>query len=207
MDQHGLNSNMTLLHSQDAQANPRILASSDPEAFRGRKRRRDPLTFTLQRPQPSRESSTLRGRGRYRSPSRVALLTISNNTHLVSTLSSRAVSGASRASSRGRDASPEKRHVMHHHQHHPHHHATLSVTLEGGGHRRSPSPSRSRSPGATALLAVVGAREQRRRRQRTSSRSRRHGLEGPFATRREMGRHGTGFGGWIEESSIARDRD
>ncbi|KAG8166912.1 hypothetical protein KVR01_002601 [Diaporthe batatas] len=95
-----------------------FLASPDPEA-RGRKRRRDPIHVTFSRPQHNPSTgSTLRGRCRHRSPSRLAV--------------------ASRTNSRGvRDVSPStsKRRLV------------AVITLLPENHRRSKSPSRSRPGG------------------------------------------------------------
>lgn len=149
---------------------PQTTASPDPEA-RGRKRRRDPLNlFSLPRHKPSGESSTLRGRCRYRSPSRM---------HLVSTSATATVAAAhTTAHRKGRDRpelspAPEKRRLV------------GVVVLRPENHRRSQSPSRSRSPGGRSqveaeVVPVVMMRQ--RRRQRTQSRSRRHGLKGAFAS-------------------------
>lgn len=139
-----------------AEAHPDYLSPTDPEV-RGRRRRRDPApvyttTTTLQRPRHM-ESSTLRGRGRRRSPSCVNMH--NNNSHFMPLAASRA-------------ASP--RVVRHRRRQQQQQEATTTEEAEdvlgllGGGrpenHRRSQSPSRSR------------------RRQRTQSRSRPHGQAG-----------------------------
>lgn len=139
-----------------AEAHPDYLSPTDPEA-RGRRRRRDPApvyttTTTLQRPRHM-ESSTLRGRGRRRSPSCVNMH--NNNSHFMLLAASRA-------------ASP--RVVRHRRRQQQQQEATTTEEAEdvlgllGGlrpeNHRRSQSPSRSR------------------RRQRTQSRSRPHGQAG-----------------------------
>lgn len=108
-----------------------VLAPQDPEA-RGRKRRRDPIHVTFSRPQHNPSAgSTLRGRGRHRSPSRLAI--------------------ASRTNSRGtRDASPStsKRRLV------------AVITLRPENHRRSRSPSRSR-PAADPDVVSAKRRRQR----------------------------------------------
>lgn len=157
-----------------SEAHPGCLSPTDPEA-RGRRRRRDPIPVYTTLHRPSVESSTLRGRGRYRSPSCVNLIPLS----------------ASRA------GSPRARH---HHQE-----AILAAAedasnrrilsmmlLRPENHRRSQSPSRSRSPvleknpAAKKKAAAQGmfssSSMAARRRQRTQSRSRTHGQAGLFET-------------------------
>lgn len=113
------------------------LASPDPEA-RGRKRRRDPIHLTFNRPQHNPSAgSTLRGRCRHRSPSRLAV--------------------ASRTASRGtRDASPcaSKRRLV----------ATIKLRPEN--HRRSRSPSRSRSMGDSNVVPSKRRRQRTQSRSR-----------------------------------------
>lgn len=112
-------------------------ASSDPEA-RGRKRRRDPIHVTFNRPQHNPSTgSTLRGRCRHRSPSRLAV--------------------ASRTTSRGvRDASPctSKRRLV------------AVITLLPENHRRSKSPSRSRPGGDPNMLSAKRRRQRTQSRSR-----------------------------------------
>ena len=94
------------------------LSSPEPEAQRGRKRLRSPLPFALVTTQtPSGESSTLRGRRRYRSTSLINFSAFSSRS----------------ASRNFRDASysPSRRQVL------------RIVKID---RRRSQSPSRSRSP-------------------------------------------------------------
>lgn len=108
-----------------------VVAPQEPEA-RGRKRRRDPVHVTFSRPQHNPSAgSTLRGRGRHRSPSRLAI--------------------ASRTNSRGtRDASPStsKRRLV------------AVIKLRPENHRRSQSPSRSR-PAADPNVVSAKRRRQR----------------------------------------------
>lgn len=108
-----------------------VLAPQEPEV-RGRKRRRDPIHITFSRPQHNPSAgSTLRGRGRHRSPSRLAI--------------------ASRTNSRGtRDASPcaSKRRLV------------AVIKLRPENHRRSQSPSRSR-PAADPNVVSAKRRRQR----------------------------------------------
>lgn len=108
-----------------------VLPSPEPEA-RGRKRRRDPIHLTFSRPQHNPSvGSTLRGRCRHRSPSRLAI--------------------ASRTNSRGmRDASPSvsKRRLV------------AVITLRPENHKRSKSPSRSR-PGGDSNVFFAKRRRQR----------------------------------------------
>lgn len=126
------------------------LTSPDPES-RGRKRRRDPISFTFTRPDhsPSAESCTFRGRSRHRSSSRLTVL-------------------SSRASSRARHTSPSpsKRRLL------------GIIVIRPENRRRSQSPSRSRSPGAPEMATAAASK---RRRQRTRSRSRPHGRDGTFS--------------------------
>lgn len=173
------------------------LLSPDPEA-RGRQRRRDPLhPYALPRTHnPSRESSTLRGRCRHRSASRL-------NTHLGAALS--------KTSSRHRGDSPgrEKRRLL----------AGAVVAVVGGGGRRRRSRSRSRgrrSCGGRMVVPEVlvvspgvgGVMGQWSRRQRTQSRSRRqHGLEGAYASVALAGRPTLGFEGWVAEDGDANGKD
>lgn len=114
-----------------------FLAASDPEA-RGRKRRRDPIHVTFSRPQHNPSTgSTLRGRCRHRSPSRLAV--------------------ASRTNSRGvRDASPStsKRRLV------------AVITLLPENHRRSKSPSRSRPGGDPNMLSAKRRRQRTQSRSR-----------------------------------------
>lgn len=164
-------------------ADSQSTSSPDPEV-RGRKRRRDPLNpFSLPRHKPSAESSTLRGRCRHRSASRM---------HMVSTLT--AASAAHTTSHRtGRD-SPE-----------------LLSPAAAEDHRRSQSPSRSRSPGASqveaeAVSVVSGQTRRQTRRQRTQSRGRRHGFKGALASVAQTGRPNLGFEGWVmEDGEIEKD--
>ncbi|KAJ4390046.1 hypothetical protein N0V93_007519 [Gnomoniopsis smithogilvyi] len=158
---------------------PQSTESPDPET-RGRKRRRDPLNpFSLPRHKPSAESSTLRGRCRHRSTSRM---------HLVTTMTAATAAAAHTTSHRtGRD-SPE----------------LLSPAAAAENYRRSKSPSRSRSPGAShveaeAVPIVMGQRRRQTRRQRTQSRGRRQGLKGALASAAQTGRPNLGFEEWVKE--------
>lgn len=168
-------------------SDPQSTASPDPEA-RGRKRRRDPLTnnpFSLPRHKPSGESSTLRGRCRHRSASRMHLV--------VSTMSSSTSTTATAAAGANVVVSPE----------------LLSPATEY--HRRSRSPSRSRSrPGRNQIDAadvMAGQRRrQGRRQQRTQSRGRRHGLQGALTSVAQTGRPNLGFEEWVAEDG-EREKD
>lgn len=115
----------------------RARASPDPEV-RGRKRRRDPIQVTFSRPQHNPSTgSTLRGRCRHRSPSRLAT--------------------ASRTNSRSiRDASPSasKRRLV------------AVITVRPENHRRSQSPSRSRSAGDSNVVSVKRRRQRTQSRSR-----------------------------------------
>lgn len=114
---------------------PLGLSSPEPES-RGRKRRRDPISFTFTRPNhsPSVESCTLRGRCRHRSSSRLAF---------ISSRASSCARHASSSSSKGR---------------------LLGVILfRAENHRRSQSPSRSRSPGDHEMASASKRRRQRTR--------------------------------------------
>lgn len=152
---------------------PQSISSPDPEA-RGRKRRRDPLNiFSLPRHKPSGESSTLRGRCRHRSASRM---------HLVST----STTAAHTTSQRMDRDSPE----------------LLSPASENHRRNRSPSRSRSPAASqleAEAVPAVTGSRRRQGRRQRTQSRGRRQGLKGPLTSVVQTGRPSLGFEGWADE--------
>ncbi|KAJ0118161.1 hypothetical protein J7T55_014614 [Diaporthe amygdali] len=110
----------------------------EPET-RGRKRRRDPIQVTFRRPNHNPSTgSTLRGRCRHRSPSRLAI--------------------ASRANSRGtRDvsSSASKRRLV----------AVMTVRLEN--HRRSQSPSRSRSAGDSNVMLAKRRRQRTQSRSRS----------------------------------------
>jgi hypothetical protein len=114
-----------------------VLTPPDPEA-RGRKRRRDPIHLTLSRPQHNPSTgSTLRGRCRHRSPSRLAL--------------------ASRTSSCGmRDASPSatRRRLV------------AVITLLTENHKRSKSPSRSRPGGDPNVMSAKRRRQRTQSRSR-----------------------------------------
>ena len=116
---------------------PGLLTPPDPEA-RGRKRRRDPITLAFSRPQHNPSTgSTLRGRCRHRSPSRLAV--------------------ASRTNSRGmRDASPSatKRRLV------------AVITLRPENHKRSKSPSRSRTDGDPNVLSTKRRRQRTQSRSR-----------------------------------------
>lgn len=168
-------------------SDPQSTASPDPEA-RGRKRRRDPLNnspFSLPRHRPSGESSTLRGRCRHRSASRMHLV--------VSTISSSSGTTTTNAAAAAANAlSPE----------------LLSPATEN--HRRSRSPSRSRSrPGRHQIEAAEMAgqrRRQGRRQQRTQSRGRRHGLTGALTSAAQTGRPNLGFEEWVAEDG-EREKD
>lgn len=113
------------------------LAAQEPEA-RGRKRRRDPIHVTFSRPQHNPSAgSTLRGRCRHRSPSRLAI--------------------ASRTNSRTtRDASlsASKRRLV------------AVITLRPENHRRSQSPSRSRPAGDTNVVSAKRRRQRTQSRSR-----------------------------------------
>ncbi|KAI3402123.1 hypothetical protein diail_52 [Diaporthe ilicicola] len=115
----------------------RAVASPDPEA-RGRKRRRDPIQVTFSRPHHNPSTgSTLRGRCRHRSPSRLA--------------------NASRTNSRStRDASPSasKRRLV------------AVITVRPENHRRSHSPSRSRSARDPNVMSVKRRRQRTQSRSR-----------------------------------------
>lgn len=116
---------------------PGVLAPQESDS-RGRKRRRDPIHVTFSRPQHNPSAgSTLRGRGRHRSPSRLAI--------------------ASRTNSRGtRDASPSasKRRLV------------AVITLRPENHRRSKSPSRSRPAGDPNAVAAKRRRQRTQSRSR-----------------------------------------
>lgn len=172
-------------------SDPQSTTSPDPEA-RGRKRRRDPLTnnnpFSLPRHKHSGESSTLRGRCRHRSASRMHLVMStmsgsSNSSSSAATITTAAAGGANVV------VSPE----------------LLSPATEN--HRRSRSPSRSRSrPGRhhhqiEAAADFTGQRRrQGRRQQRTQSRGRRrHGLQGGLTSVAQTGRPNLGFEEWVTE--------
>lgn len=170
----------------------RPVSSPDPEA-RGRKRRRDPLNLSsLQRQHNTAraESSTLRGRCRHRSPSRLAIMT---------SMSSHPGTGPGNAAGQDPPASPTSS---------PETRRFLSVIMAWPeNHRRSQSPSRSRSRGGGRTKAeLFPLAMTARRRQRTQSRSRRHGREEAFATVRSSPRSPLGFGGWaVEETAKAQD--
>ncbi|CAN8102179.1 unnamed protein product [Discula destructiva] len=186
------------IYTIDPQSTSCGLASPDPEA-RGRQRRRDPLNlFAIPRHNPSRESSTLRGRCRHRSTSRMNLVTLTSTT---------AASQHGR-SHRG-DRSPERRLLAA---------GVIVVRAEGPRRcrrRRGQSPSRSRSPGRgsgsgsgkVAEVLVVSPVVGKRRRQRSQSRGRRHGLEGAFASVVLAGRPTLGFDGWVAEDGGVSDKD
>lgn len=182
MDRPGVSANVDFVVLSES--HPGCLSPTDPEA-RGRRRRRDPVPVytTLHRPQHPAESSTLRGRRRYRS-----LSCMNNDNNFLSLSASRA-------------ASP--RAVRHNHHHH-HHETTTTVVAEDDvltkrrvlstvflrpeNHRRSQSPSRSRSPvpeksqkKAQAIFSSSSSIAARRR-QRTQSRSRPHGQAGLLDT-------------------------
>lgn len=113
------------------------LAPQDPEA-RGRKRRRDPVHITFTRPQHNPSAgSTLRGRCRHRSPSRLAIAS-RTNSHAT------------------RDASPSasKRRLV------------AVITLRPENHRRSQSPSRSRSAGDPNMMFAKRRRQRTQSRSR-----------------------------------------
>jgi hypothetical protein len=136
----------------------RVTFSPEPEAQRGRKRRRTPVPFSIVTTTKtlSGESGTFRGRSRHRATSLVAL------SGLSSTFSSR--NPSTNRTDRSISAS-RKRHFR-------------FIPLGEQQHRRrSQSPSRSRS--ATGLgngdVSVLYP-ERRRRRRRTRSRSRDHGI-------------------------------
>ena len=148
----------------------RVTFSPEPDAQRGRKRRRTPVPFAIVTTTKtlSGESATFRGRSRNRATSLVALSTLS------STFSSRNPS----LNRTDRSISPSrKKHFrflpLAEQQHHHHLHR-----------RRSQSPSRSRSATAFAFGGGGGggdassglSERRRRRRQRTRSRSREHGI-------------------------------
>lgn len=150
-----------------SESHPGCLSPTDPEA-RGRRRRRDPVPVctTLYRPQHM-ESSTLRGRGRRRSPSCM------NNLMPLSAsraASPRAVRRHQEATTTGAAGAEDvkKRRVF------------GAVLLRPENHRRSQSPSRSRSPvleknQQKKAQGVFSSTMAARRRQ---SRSRPHGQAG-----------------------------
>lgn len=122
------------------------------ETQRGRKRRRSLSPFALVSTKTlSGDSATFRGRGRYRSSSRLTL------SSLVSALPSRT---SSKASKRGRSASHSSRHSKK---------KQFRLLPLEQHRRRSPSPSRSRSVHDDKQVRTQD------RRQRTQSRSRKHG--------------------------------
>lgn len=177
-------------------SDPHSTASPDPEA-RGRKRRRDPLNnpFSLPRHKPSGESSTLRGRCRHRSASRMHLVVSTLGSSTTSTASNAAVAAAAAAAANV--VSPE----------------LLSPASAESHHRRSRSPSRSRSPGrgrqleASEVMAAGQRRRQGRRQQRTQSRGRRHGLRtGALALVVQTGRPSLGYEEWVTEDG-EREKD
>lgn len=123
-------------------AHPEQHTSPDAES-RGRKRRRDPISITLTRPNQSpAESCTLRGRCRHRSSSRLGITSCS---------SSRA---------RKTTSSPSKRRLL------------GVIVLRAENHRRGQSPSRSRSPGNPQVEAA-GKRRRQRTRSRSRNHDRR----------------------------------
>lgn len=124
----------------------------EQETPRGRKRRRSLSPYALVSSKTlSGDSATFRGRGRYRSSSRLTL------SSLVSALPSRA---SSKASKRDRSAShPDRQPRM----------KQFRLLQLGQQRRRSQSPSRSQS-----MTNDKQVRPQKRR-QRTQSRSRKHG--------------------------------
>lgn len=151
-----------------SEPHPGCLSPTDPEA-RGRRRRRDPIPVytTLHRPQHNSlvESSTFRGRVRYRSPSGMGLISLSTS----------------------RAGSPPARHHHHQEAEDAKKRRLLGVMLlRPENHRRSQSPSRSRSPVLTKnqkkAQDMFSSSAAARRRQRTQSRSRTHGQAGLFET-------------------------
>lgn len=178
-------------------SHPPPLSSPDPEARGRSKRRRDPLTlnsFSSLTARSRGESSTLRGRRRHRSPSRMNLV----------------ASRASTAASTPRDVreedmspppSPEKRRLV-----------AVALVLRPENHRRSQVPSRSRSPDGSGgdlgmgKAEVVSVVMSQRRRQRTQSRSRRHGLDEALASGGQARSRLLGFEGWTTDRN-ARDGD
>jgi hypothetical protein len=143
----------------------RVTFSPEPDAQRGRKRLRTPVSFAIVSTGKtlSGESATFRGRSRHRATSLMALSTLSSafssrNPSLNRAAADHSVSPSRKKHFRFLPLGEQQQH--HHHR------------------RRSQSPSRSRS--ATALggsdPALVSDRRRRRRRQRTRSRSRDHGV-------------------------------
>ncbi|OIW32179.1 hypothetical protein CONLIGDRAFT_259505 [Coniochaeta ligniaria NRRL 30616] len=137
--------------------NKRVTFSPDPEAQRGRKRRRTPVPYAIVTTTKtlSGDSATFRGRSRHRATSVLAMSTLS------STFSSRNPS----LNRSDRSASPSRKKLF-----------RFPPLAEQQHRRRCQSPSRSRS--ATVRGGDVSASEsmRRRRRQRTRSRSRDHGI-------------------------------
>ncbi|PSS02139.1 hypothetical protein BD289DRAFT_479039 [Coniella lustricola] len=187
----------------------------DPEA-RGRKRRRDPFgDFALAR--PLRDSSTLRGRGRHRSPMWMHLLPPrcgSSSTRIASTANSRqhaaagkvvmqgessqsalAASVTASASSlsdkndRNNNNNNNKMRVLGVVFLRPDEHMQSQPIQHQQRRRRSQSPSRSQSPMRdwSKTGTAVLARGRRARRRRTASRSRRHELGDEYAVLGEVG--------------------
>lgn len=153
MDHTGISPNADFVVLSSSRS--RCLSPPDSET-RGRRRRRDPVPFStaLRRPHhdPSVESSTLRGRGRRRSPSRSNLLPASR----ISSCSHKEATTTEELTRRF---------------------PGMMVVMRSENHQRSQSPSRSRSPGPGNKLSEVMF-SMARRRQRTQSRSREHGQGG-----------------------------